>query len=1369
VGTVSNRFVKHSDVQIILQGLGLPLIDLAYGQPPQTIEEDDREAEHNEHAIVPVEVVDVDAEPSVSTESTHGVASVQQRSGAQLVAAAAVGDAEDAPGGGGGDGILCRVERVPKDVWGRGRLPQKDLCTMTVKDFRAMTHARAAVVGAQACQSLAKATASLTQLRKVKRQVVAQATKTSKQLKLAQDSQSQTSSLELVVSKSGKRLTSESILALGIRRNLTHIAAADVGALLLRDLSGATVLRAEVRTGASVNACMKEFAENALAELRVPAADGDHDHGHGSDVDLADISYGGDWNLIFISVRADATNSNIWRREKLHVCEAHMGVVCKSVKSYPAHVEDFLRTKSDLQVVSGSTAEHCAGIMQKQLNSIGVPSVADLLADMDTEKPCGQGREDAAEIAIVLDDMKEHDTDSYRLKLSKWLVTMKLDEFNAEFSALFEKLPEIVDKALHLSGCFHETKGLSHADVVRMRYLALRLLMLHWAAFRRRIIRPLMQYPMKLFWLIKSHPKRYCARRQQVAQELLELDAHELDSATRKIKELCCRELQHMRITGVFPDVSSPSGSFLYAFLKGLARLLPADTQAIEGINSCIKLMGRRAPNMSLELMSSRLAIRRALSEDHSMARRKKWSAIKSTAEGLMQSIVGFKTASLAILSNENRWSVPLPTNCGNGVLPSVLAITDREAVLAVRGPEDQTGSAAASSAEAEAGRGQPEKSSLASLAADLAKAKATSGIQWAKSYNLAWRRATTSSAKKKIKQPDVGHRMGPGLLIAVIETLRKDTDGEGNDRLVPEQPPLFFAVAEKFSVSVMFSKIHSVQINGHQCLQWMYDENNCVESTLFFLSFHGACSCRGLHMRMGYTVLSPDMSHLLLPGWRSDAEGGGEIRVASVLPLVNHVFVMTAECHPSANPKSAKPQSGRKPKAKAAKRKPQEKQAGLKRKDAPEDDANEVDVDAPNVLDYIDDDENFLDDVEIATDAEDSDDDNTAKYEMHEISEANAAAATDPARLPSSKNVFAVAEDIHRNAELVPEAIVEEEALLLLVRRARSQKAKNMGVGVGPGVGVGRRGYILPGEESIQQQPHMSSQLPEESGALMDEASVASQRQPVDAEGVLGESDMRSGAEADNSASDNESDADLPPGVAAVLRSKAMVDLQRDGRVLKRWVMACHLMLQAMQEYAKTKDVLLGTERSISLVLLKSMGDAAAGCKCVRCKYTDDSQDLIWVHWLNNGRHGLVGRQGREVRLDDDGKVLFSVADCTMYRTGISNGIGYPELCLDGRHAHVMLPYVRAAMRKVKRTNPDRDAVSPHFLRLRDFCERMLTSVSQSTDLITDDDMQDEDMPTDSGIVRCMLCQRNGATRCLMDAMASADAGLVESIQKNK
>ena len=33
----------------------------------------------------------------------------------------------------------------------------------------------------------------------------------------------------------------------------------------------------------------------------------------------------------------------------------------------------------------GSTADACAGLIQKQLNSVGVPSVADILSNLDSE------------------------------------------------------------------------------------------------------------------------------------------------------------------------------------------------------------------------------------------------------------------------------------------------------------------------------------------------------------------------------------------------------------------------------------------------------------------------------------------------------------------------------------------------------------------------------------------------------------------------------------------------------------------------------------------------------------------------------------------------------------------------------------------------------------------------------------------------------------------------------------------------------------------------------------------------------------------------------------------------------------------------
>ena len=119
---------------------------------------------------------------------------------------------------------------------------------------------------------------------------MSQLVKTGKCLKAAQDSQQQQSSLELVANRSGKRLTSESLIARGIRRNLTHIAASDVGAILLRDLSASTVLRAEVRTGASVNACMNEFVDNPWAELRLPAAEQNDDEADADAADNGDIS-----------------------------------------------------------------------------------------------------------------------------------------------------------------------------------------------------------------------------------------------------------------------------------------------------------------------------------------------------------------------------------------------------------------------------------------------------------------------------------------------------------------------------------------------------------------------------------------------------------------------------------------------------------------------------------------------------------------------------------------------------------------------------------------------------------------------------------------------------------------------------------------------------------------------------------------------------------------------------------------------------------------------------------------------------------------------------------------------------------------------
>ena len=483
------------------------------------------------------------------------------------------------------------------------------------------------------------------------------------------------------------------------------------------------------------------------------------------------------------------------------------------------------------------------------------------------------------------------------------LVTSRLDELTNEFKALFVNLPKIVDKALSLAGCYgtDTSPGLDAADIVKLRYIALRLLLLHWAAFRRRIIRPLQQYPFKMFWLIKAHPKKYCPRRKAVASELLRLGTSQLDASTLKIRTMCERELIHMRDHGVFPDVPCVSGSFLFAFLKGLAKMLPADTQAIEGINSVIKLVGRRCPNISLELLSSRLVIRRSLSESGSMRRSKRWSAIKGTAESLLASIVGFNTSALSILANDKRWSSPVSVDCGpDSHRATALAITDVQAMTAVCAGDTEgselsqaEGGAAASSSSSAASAPQPGSAGTYVATPDA--------VAWAKSYNLGWRRATAKPKGSKRQttprqptDPEVlssgtgTDNPSPGAKVAVVQRIK---NGQR------QSPPSLFLVVEKFSVSVMFSKVHMVLADGCWQLQWLYEEHNCLESTLFMMSFFQECRNPELRVEVGCTTLPPDMCIRLVQGLGGDTDD-------SPLPLQfckmsNHVSsCVKLRCH---------------------------------------------------------------------------------------------------------------------------------------------------------------------------------------------------------------------------------------------------------------------------------------------------------------------------------------------------------------------------------------------------------------------------------------------------------------------------------------
>ena len=811
------------------------------------------------------------------------------------------------------------------------------------------------------------------------------------------------------------------------------------------------------------------------------------------------------------------------------------------------------------------------------------------------------------------------------------LVTGKLEQITREFKLLFENLPGIVSKALSLSGCLRSDGGLSDSDVVHMRYIALRILLMHWAAFRRRIIRPLEQFPWKLFWLIKASPKQFSQKRKDVARELLGLQSEQLDPSTRKIRILCDRELRHMAKHGTFSDVTSESGSFLYAFLKSLARMQPVDTQAIEGINSVIKLVGRRCPNISLELLSARLAIKRALSEDGSMRRSKKWSKIRSSAEGLLGTILGYNTAALAILSCRSRWSLPLPVECrqeGEGGAVT-LAISDVQAVKWTRSDVPSLSlpalPAIASVADPpcldthEDSEGvQPDSEDVGvgrNTAVDLRpqgeffRTMTTPvAIAWAKSYNLGWRRATAAvsgNRKKKNKTtPDTeasAVQSSRGMLLAVFQIR-----GTDNSPLHQLRDTLVYAVAEKFSVSAMFTRIDVMQQQGRHRLGWNYQEHNCIESTLLMTTFYAQCCHLGKSVDVGYVVLSPDEAQRLSAGM---VQGGDVVWLESVLENLKPCFVMTQDELP--RPVSAKPSNRRdqsRAKAKTARGKARGKStskakssASAKRQHEELEDASDhgseaLDV-APDALDrYLQDDRNLVDEEEYQSDSQASlfAEDTAADLPSAEIKQATMAGSPLTAEgLPSPHMVRETAARLGEQAQLTPPGDLEEEALLLLVRRARSQQHKALAAG-----------------SSSVRPDHLLE--------------TGSGRDPVF------DNAMRDIAEEDPAPqveSSTESEADVHEADDSLRARLATLVGEIDsapGRAVAKWTASCSQMLLACREFANVRDVEPGTRRSISLVMLRGQ-DPVPGCKCVRCLFSDSSQEILWAHWIYNTGNKLL------------------------------------------------------------------------------------------------------------------------------------------------
>ena len=117
---------------------------------------------------------------------------------------------------------------------------------------------------------------------------------------------------EFQIELRGKRnLTLQGSMALAVRRNLSSIACADIGSVLLPNVSRWTVARAEVRAASALVASARSFFDQAFGCLKDAMV-------HRQEAVLEEMP---DFLLMAHSIRCDATNSAIWQRRKLTALE----------------------------------------------------------------------------------------------------------------------------------------------------------------------------------------------------------------------------------------------------------------------------------------------------------------------------------------------------------------------------------------------------------------------------------------------------------------------------------------------------------------------------------------------------------------------------------------------------------------------------------------------------------------------------------------------------------------------------------------------------------------------------------------------------------------------------------------------------------------------------------------------------------------------------------------------------------------------------------------------------------------------------------------------------------------------------------------
>ena len=128
-------------------------------------------------------------------------------------------------------------------------------------------------------------------------------------------------------------------------------------------------------------------------------------------------------------------------------------------------------------------------------------------------------------------------------------------------------------------------------------------LYVHAAGLRRRVLEPCEELPLLLMRLAESHFNQPCTVRQRVATIVMDTDDQDLDPTTRQVKSICKEDMRQAKADGT-------TGYRLYTISTDMRRRAMCTVRLNETINSQLKRMAEKSPNMSLGLCNARLGIK---------------------------------------------------------------------------------------------------------------------------------------------------------------------------------------------------------------------------------------------------------------------------------------------------------------------------------------------------------------------------------------------------------------------------------------------------------------------------------------------------------------------------------------------------------------------------------------------------------------------------------------------------------------------------------------------------------------------------------------------------------------------------------------